>query len=275
MKIPSVTIPKNEKILGNIIDVPIKKIIPNSNQPRKNFGDDDIAELSASIEENGIIQPLTVRDSGEKYELVTGERRLRAAVKCGFECVPCIVMEISDRDSAVMALVENIQRKDLSFFEEAEAIRKMIDIYGITQEEAALRLGKTQSTIANKIRLLKLPEDERRLISELNLTERHARALLKILDKETRIDLIKMISERNLNVEKTEKEIDRINFETKEKEKLKRRSGLFRHMSLFANSINHAVDIMRAAGVECSSDRINGDDYVEFVIKISKDQLYD
>lgn len=274
MKMPLLTAAR-EKVIAEIVDIPIEKVIPNPNQPRKKFYPDDINSLAESIRQNGIIQPLSVRKHDDLYELVAGERRLRAAMVCGLEYVPCIIMEISDCESAVMSLVENIQRKNLDCFDEAEAIRQMIDIYGLTQEEAAARLGKNQSTVANKLRLLKLSEDERRLICEYELTERHARALLKINDAEVRTDIIEQIHRKKLNVEKTERLIDSILEKQKKNSKLKRRSGLFRHMSLFANSINRAVDIMKASGVECETKRINGDGFVEFVVKIPTDKMFD
>ncbi len=274
MNIPIIN---KEKVIGKIIDVPIKRIIPNPNQPRKCFDEDDIACLAESIESNGIIQPLTVREispgNNDRYEIVAGERRFKAAILCGYDTVPCIIMDISQCESAVMALVENIQRRDLSCFDEAEAILKMIDSYGITQEEAAKRLGKSQSTIANKLRLLKITPAEREKIFKYKLTERHARALLKIDNPELRENAIEQIYKKNLNVEQTEKYVRELVMGTVSERKLKRRGKLFRHMSLFSNSINHAVEIMRAAGVNCESKRINGDGYVEFVVRVPTDNL--
>lgn len=258
-----------EKTIGKIIEVPVGKIVPNPNQPRKSFDSAALSGLAESIEHNGIIEPLTVRECGDRYELVAGERRLRAAVMCGLEVVPCIIVEVSDEDSALLAIVENIQRKDLNFFEEADAVQKMIDIFGLTQDEAASRLGKTQSTVANKLRLLKMQPDERKSITEYELTERHARAILKIPDHAKRMEVIERIHKNALNVDSTEKLIERMLSEDRKTVKLKKRSNLFRHMSLFSNSINHAVDIMRASGVDCDSRRINGDGYVEFVVRVS------
>lgn len=262
-----------EKVVGKIIDIPVDKIHPNKNQPRRFFDDEEISSLAQSISENGIIQPITVREDKTNYEIVAGERRFRAAIIVGYECIPCIILDVSDRESAVMALVENIQRKNLSCFDEAEAIRKMINGYGITQDEAAKKLGKNQSTIANKLRLLKINEEERKKISEYKLSERHARALLRIDETALRDSVIEVIHEKNLTVENTEKYIDRL-LRNKEKEKAyKRRGNLFRHLSLFSNSINRAVTIMESAGVNCETNKIKGDGYVEFRVKISTDNL--
>lgn len=274
MNIPLLT---KEKIVGRIIDIPVSRIISNPNQPRKNFDDEDIFCLAESINSNGIIQPLTVREINSEgsvgYEIVAGERRFRAAIVCGFEAVPCIVMDISESESAVMALVENIQRKNLNCFEEADAIRKMIDTYGLTQEEAAKRLGKNQSTVANKLRLLKITPHEREKIFEYKLTERHARAILRIDNPEIRENIIETICRKGYNVEQTERYVANLLEKTRSEEKLKRRSSLFRHMSLFSNSINHAVEIMKAAGVECESRKIKGDGYVEFIVKIPTENM--
>ncbi|MDY4414779.1 MAG: ParB/RepB/Spo0J family partition protein, partial [Ruminococcus sp.] len=153
-----------DKQINKVIEIDVRLIVPNPHQPRTEFDDSDIRSLAESIGQNGILQPLSVRKSGEKYELIAGERRLRAAKMCGLQAVPCIVHDISERNSAILALVENIQRQDLSFFDEAAAIEKLISYYGMTQEDAASKLGKAQSTIANKLRLLRLTPEERELI---------------------------------------------------------------------------------------------------------------
>ena len=167
------------KVLNKVIEIDIDKIKANPYQPRTVFGD-DISELADSIKANGLIQPLTVKAEDDHYVLIAGERRLRAMRSLGYLSAPCIILDVSDRNSAVLALVENIQRKDLQFFDEAEAIAKLLDFYGMTQEDAAIRLGKNQSTIANKLRLLKLSDELRSKIRTYGLTERHARALLRL-----------------------------------------------------------------------------------------------
>ena len=182
-----------EKQVNKVVEVRAEDILPNPNQPRTDFSDKDIAALSESITQNGILQPLSVRKNGDVYELIAGERRLRAAKMCGLVSVPCIVYDMTDRSSAILALVENIQRQDLSFFDEAAAIEKLISYYGMTQEEAAAKLGKAQSTIANKLRLLRLTPDERALINKYGLTERHSRALLKLASPEDRIIILEKV----------------------------------------------------------------------------------
>ncbi|MEG0614404.1 MAG: ParB/RepB/Spo0J family partition protein [Oscillospiraceae bacterium] len=260
-----------EKIINKVIQVPIEGILPNPHQPRRLFDDAELAFLAESIKQNGILQPLTVRknDTGSVgYELVSGERRLRAAKIAGLEFVPCILIAVTERNSAVLALVENIQRQDLSYFDEAEAIEKLIDFYGMTQEDAAIKLGKAQSTIANKLRLLKLPEELRNLISATHLTERHARALLKLPTDEQRKIAISRIESGKLNVEKAESLIEMMLNSDRERDSLHRRSGAFRDVRLFVNTINRAVETMQAAGIEANSKKITGDDYIEYVVRI-------
>lgn len=262
-----------EKIIGKIIEIPIDKIVPNPNQPRKYFDEDELKALSESISENGIIQPITVRENNDTYEIIAGERRYRGALIAGFECVPCIIVDADESESAVMALVENIQRKNLNFFDEALAIKNMIDVFGLTQEETAKKLGKTQSTIANKLRILRFSDVEKNLITEYKLTERHARALLSVDDENLRKIIIEKIYKQNLNVTQTEKLIDTMLLKEKKNNKIRKRSKLLKHLSLFTNSINRAVDIMEASGVECSTKKVKGDGYVEFIVRISTDEI--
>ena len=184
------------------------------------------------------------------------------------KCVPCIVLDITERTSAVLALVENIQRCDLSFFDEAKAIEKLITYYGMTQEDAAIKLGKAQSTIANKLRILKLTDEEKDIISKFNLTERHARALLRLGSKEERMQIIDKIIKYNYNVEKTEQAIDEYIGKVKEKESYKKRSAVFRNVKIFVNTINRAVETMKAAGIEADSKKIQSENYIEYRVKI-------
>lgn len=256
-----------EKVVNKVIEIEVDRIIPNPYQPRKTF-DSEINGLAESIKENGLLQPLTVRKIGEVYELIAGERRLRAVKSLEFETVPCIVMDITERNSAVMALVENIQRKDLNFFEEAAALEKLIDFYGMTQEDAAFKLGKSQSTIANKLRLLKLSPEIRTKISEFGLTERHARALLKLNDSKKQNEVIETVFARRLNVDATEKLIENIILKTEELESIHRRSGAFKDIRLFVNTINKAVEMMKAAGINADSEKIQQDGYIEYVVRI-------
>ncbi len=257
-----------EKQIKKVYEIDVELISPNPNQPRTDFSDDDISSLSESIMQNGILQPLSVRRNSDGYELIAGERRLRAAIQCGMKSVPCIIHDMSERESAILALVENIQRQDLSFFDEAAAIEKLISFYGMTQEEAAEKLGKAQSTIANKLRLLRLTPDERMLITKFELTERHSRALLKLASPEDRIIILEKVINNKLNVDKTEKLVDDYIGSTREKHSYKKRSKVFQNVKIFINTINRAVETMQAAGIPADSRKIQGDDYVEYRVRI-------
>jgi ParB family chromosome partitioning protein len=265
--------PKSPEVLNKVVSIHIDKIARNPYQPRQEFG--DLEELAESIRQNGILQPLTVREiMPGSYELIAGERRLRAAKLAGLDEVPSIIVQMTDRGSAVMSLVENIQRKDLNFFDEAEAIAKLIDLYGMTQEDAALRLGKSQPTIANKLRLLRLSPEERKKISVYGLTERHARALLKLTDPIARAEAIENIRLKKLNVEHSERLIDGMLIRAAEQEKtaatIRRTNGLFKDVRLFVNTINHAVEVMRSAGIEAEQTKVEHEEFIEYTIKIPR-----
>ena len=194
---------KGEFLSTRVQYIPLGRIRPNPQQPRRSFDEEGLAELAASIRSCGILQPLTVRRAGEGYELVAGERRLRAARIAGLREVPCLVAQVGEEDSALLALMENLQRRDLDCWEEAQAIARLISRYGLSQEEAARRLGRAQPTVANKLRLLRLPEDVRALLRENGLTERHARALLPLspaLQETTAATILK----NDLSVRQTE-----------------------------------------------------------------------
>lgn len=257
-----------EKLINKVVEINIDMIIPNPNQPRKDFQDTEISALAESIMQNGILQPLSVRRCGEAFELIAGERRLRAAKMCGFTVVPCIVHEISDRNSAVLALVENIQRQNLSFFDEASAIEKLITYYGMTQEDAAAKLGKAQSTIANKLRLLRLTPEERELIVKFGLTERHARALLKLASPADRLEILDKVVKNNLNVERTENLIENHIGSQREKASYKKRSKVFQNVKMFVNTINKAIETMQSAGIPADAKKIQNEDYIEYRVRI-------
>lgn len=258
----------NEKPAGKVVEVDIDRIYPNPNQPRRKFTEEDLKELAASIKTNGLIQPIIVRRLDIGYELVAGERRLRAARLCGMTMIACIIVETTERGSAIMALTENMQRKDLNFFEEAEAISVMIELFGYTQEDVAVRLGKSQSTVANKIRLLKFTRPERKAMLEYGFTERHARALLCVNDVTLRSQLIEEIYRRRLNVESTEKLIEMRMKENKEMVRIKKCRGAFKDVRLFVNTINHAVEVMKAAGIEAEMRKTKQKEYTEYVVRI-------
>ncbi len=260
--------PKKDKTQTKVIDIPIPQISPNPYQPRREFDQAELLSLSLSIKTDGILQPLSVRRVGDSYELIAGERRLRAAMLAGLDTVPCIVMDVTDRNSALLALVENIQRKDLGFFEEAQAIHNLIELYGMTQEDAALRLGYAQSTLANKLRLLKLSLRERTLIAEKGLTERHARAFLRLPEGDTRYELIQKAAKEHYNVEKTERMIEAHIEKERYAKQIRKGQAVFKDLRLFMNTVNKAVETMQIAGVDVNVDKLTREDEVEYRIRI-------
>ncbi len=266
---------KKEKQVAKVIEIPVEQIAPNPYQPRSEFNQSELLSLAASIKADGILQPLTVRSRGDRYELIAGERRLRAAILAGLSAVPCIVNDVSDRSSALLSLVENIQRKDLGFFEEADAIARLIDFYGMTQEDAALRLGYAQSTLANKLRLRKLGPEERRLITENGLTERHARALLRLEDPEARASAISQIARKKLNVEASERLIDSMIEHDRYRERIRKGSAIFRDVRLFMNTVNKAVETMQIAGVDVNIDKKERDGVLDYHILIPLERKED
>lgn len=262
-----------EKQVQRVVSIDIGLIIPNRSQPRADFNENELKSLADSIRENGILQPINVRHCGVNYEIVSGERRFRAAKMCGLEEVPCIVIEADDEKSAVLALIENIQRRDLSYFEEAMAIERLISFYGLTQEEAASRLGKAQSTIANKLRLLKFSDAERNLLIKGNVTERQARALIRIDDQKLRIRALGEIIINKLNIEQTEQMVENIlSSAENEKKTAERQSGKrkfhFPVPRLYINSINKIVRNMKEANIDCETFMNRVGDYYEYTIKI-------
>ena len=254
---------KNEEIKYISVDL----IDPNPAQPRKSFPRESLLALSDSIRRNGVLQPLIVRRRGEKYELIAGERRFRAASLAGLVRVPCVVRDADDTSAAELALIENVQREDLNFFEEAEAIRALIEQCGLTQEKAAARLSCSQSYVANKLRLLRLSREERAMILENSLTERHARAALRVADGETRKDLLRRMTEERLTVSSAEELVESVVCAQERKKNGARgpdvdfrRRLLLRDMRLFYNSIDHAVESVRSCGFDVETDRNQTDE---------------
>ncbi len=259
---------------NKIIEIPTIKIRPNKTQPRRVFEESQLRALAQSIAKNGILQPLSVRrlKSGE-FELIAGERRLRASVLAGLTKVPCIEIKCSDKESAVLALLENLQRQDLGMFEEAKGINRLIRRYGLTQEQAANQLGKKQSTIANKIRLLKLSFEEQDWISQAGLSERHARALLKINDDELRKEALSRMISENLNSTQSEEMISKLLSQNSvTSKKTGRQTLVVKDVRIFLNTINKAVDTMRLAGIDAISKKQDSGEYIEYTIKIPKQQ---
>lgn len=257
------------KIGGQIILIPQEDIYPNPNQPRSRFDFDELEGLAQSIRQNGIIQPIAVRvNASGNYELISGERRLRASRLVGISLIPCIIMEASDEKSALFALIENMQRSDLGFFEEASAIEKLIVDFNMSRDDVCRKLGKAAPTISNKLRLLKLPEDVRLKISQEGLTERHARALLRLPTRAQLDRALSIISDKRLNVAESEKLIDQML--SADKSSKKPTVKLFKDVRIFVNTLNHAVDTMRRAGIEADSAKSETDEYIEYIVRIPK-----
>ncbi len=251
---------------SKLINIDTDRIFPNPNQPRRIFAPEELAALTSSIAENGLLQPITVRRRGLDFELIAGERRLRAAKQCGMRSIPCIICEMTDEQSGVLALVENIERAQLNFFEEAEAILRLIQIYGLKQDEIAARLSKKQSTIANKLRLLKLTRFEREQILCSGLTERHARALLKIDDEEKRIAALQTVINKKLKVEATEKYVEKLI----NPEKKRKTFGAIKDLKIVFNTLDKAIGLIVSAGVDAKASHEDIGDCIIYTVRIPK-----
>ena len=257
---------KNE---NKVLEIPIIRIRPNKTQPRKNFDEDELMSLARSISTNGILQPLTVRKINDtEYELVAGERRLRASVLAGLSTVPCVLIKCTDKESAIFALIENLQRADLNMFEEARGISRLIRKFDITQEEAAAKLGKKQSTVANKLRLLKLTLEEQDWITQAGLSERHARALLRIDDEELRRKILSQIISEGLNATESENFISDFLHKNTLPDKKQDRKFIVKDLRIFVNTINKAVDTMRLSGINAIAKRVESEEYIEYTVTI-------
>ncbi len=254
--------------------IPIDAIKPNPYQPRKNFDKKALEELSQSIKTYGVIQPISVRKlQDNSYELVAGERRLRASELANLKEIPAIIVDYRDKESAMIALIENLQREDLNFIEEAEGYRNLIEDHGFTQQELAEKIGKSQSTIANKLRLLKLPDDIKKDLLEHNLTERHGRALLKLPDYELQRKVLDKVISNELNVSNTEKLVKDILDDLtsqKGKEKKKRSIKGFISTRIYVNTIKNAFKAIKQSGVNAKYIEKDKGDYLEVTIKIPK-----
>ena len=265
---PMIKSSKN-KANSQIQYLPHDLIKPNPQQPRVRFDYNELEGLACSIRANGLLQPINVRtmENGE-FELISGERRLRAARMIGMTKIPCIVMNVSDQQSALFAIIENVQREDLDFFEEAVAIERLMTEYGLSQDEISEKLGKAPSTLSNKLRLLRLPDEIRDKISYAGLSERHARALLTLPDNNTRKRVLDIVIERHLTVAETERLIQDVH--RRRKGPRKPQTKAYKDMRIFLNTLNHAVDSIRKAGIEADTAKSETDEYFEYVIRISK-----
>ena len=263
----------NEETGEQVKELEIDLILPNPFQPRKYFDSFQLEELAKSIKEFGVIQPITVRKKDKGYELIAGERRLRASRYIGNKKIPALIREMSDRDMAEIALIENLQREDLNYFEEAEGYKRLISDFNLTQDDVAKRVGKSQSTIANKLRILKLPEEIRKNITPDVITERHARALLKISDTNMQMAVLKEIYENELNVRDTDKLVE-MKIESCANENKGKRGKkivrIFKDMRIYLNTIKSAVNTIKEAGIDVNMNEKDNDEFVEVIIQLHK-----
>ena len=265
---------------GGILSLRVEDIAPNPVQPRRHFEEESLRELSESIRSYGILHPLTVRLRCGKYELVAGERRLRAAKLAGLTELPCILLDLNMEDAGLLALVENLQRKDLDFIEEAEGLRSLIRSYGMSQEEAARCISKSQSAVANKLRLLKLPEDVLEKLRSAGLTERHGRALLRLPDAESQRAALAVITEQRMTVAAAEAYVDTLLFppepdpEPEEaapaERKGRKKTFVMKDLRLFLNTVSRSVDLMKQGGLGADMKREETEDALILTISIPK-----
>ncbi len=261
---------KGEFLSSRVRYIPINAVRPNPQQPRHSFDETALRELADSISAYGILQPLTVRDRGGVYELVAGERRLRAARIAGLREVPCLIAEVGEEDAALLALIENLQRRDLDYMEEAAAIARLIRRYGLSQQQAAEKLGKSQPTIANKLRLLRLSAPVIDCLRQYGLTERHARTLLRLTDPEQQLAAARHIGKRGLNVAQTEQYIDRLTAENRTEPPRRRPTYIIKDVRLFLNSVERGVRLMQSAGVGAEVGRRDTEEEILLTIHIPK-----
>ncbi len=261
---------------GGILYLRADELSPNPVQPRRRFDDEALAELSESIKTYGILNPLTVRLRGGKYELVAGERRLRAAKLAGLQEVPCILLDVNMEDASLIALVENLQRRDLDFIEEAAGINQLIRMFGMSQEEAARRIGKSQSAVANKLRLLKLPPDVLEALRENGLTERHGRALLRLQRPEAQREALAYIIDNGLTVAATDAYVDALLSRPEpeppaEAEKPEhKRTFVLKDVRVFLNTLSRSIDLMKQGGIDAGVQRQETEDSLILTISIPK-----
>ena len=253
---------------GGIVQVPVNEIDPNPNQPRRVFDGESLAALAESIKQYGVLSPISVRLHYGRYELIAGERRLRAARLAGLTRVPCLVLDVDMEESGLLAMVENLQREDLDFVEEARGISNLIRMFDMSQEEAARRLGLSQSAVANKLRLLKLPPDILAALRDKGLTERHGRALLRLGTPEEQRAALAAICDQGLNVAQTDAYIDALLTAKKAEEKpARRRAFILKDVRVFLNTLTHSLDLMKQGGIAAGMKKQETED--ELIVTIA------
>lgn len=254
----------------NLLQLPPEEIRPNPAQPRRSFDDDTLSSLAESIRQYGVLQPLTVRKGGSGYELVAGERRLRAAKLAGLKTVPCLLLEAEERRSALLALVENLQREDLHYLDEAAAMARLIREHQLSQEEVARKLGYSQSAVANKLRLLRLSPACASLLRETGLTERHARAVLRLEDDELRLAALRFMAEKQLTVAQSEQYVEHTLSRLQTAPPRRRPTYIIKDVRLFLNSVDRGLRLIREAGVGADCRREDTEDAILLTIRIPR-----
>ena len=247
-----------------VLHIPLSKIVPNPYQPRKEFESEALSELADSIRQYGVLQPLLVAPGkGDTYILIAGERRLRASTMAGLGTVPVIVSEYTSQQIAEIALIENLQRKDLHYLEEAEGYEKLVNTFHLTQESMAIRVGKKQSTIANKLRLLRLPGSVRKKLHDSDLTERHARILLKLENEDLQKAVLQKVLKGHLNVRQTEALVEKTLKEAGKLNQKKPRLVIVNDVRIYLNSIKEIMETVKTSGIPSSMEQeMDGDDVV-------------
>lgn len=256
---------------NRVLFLPIDQIQPNPSQPRRFFSQDALNELADSISQFGVLQPLSVRKVDGLYEIISGERRLRASKIAGLTEVPCIVVRADSEESSLLALIENLQRRDLDFVEEATALARLIRTFGLSQEEAAQRIGKSQSAVANKLRLLRLSPEVLTLLREQGFTERHARALLRLGDDSLQLKAAQIVVEEDLTVLRTEALVETLLQPVEEKpHPRKKPTFIIKDVRFFLNTVTRGLSMMKTAGVNAAYEHSETEDSILLTIRIPK-----